>query len=274
LIAVIAFVMPVLTQTPSSKKPSFEVVSVKPADSSDNRAAFQIAPGGGLNASGVTLRQLIQQVYEVHDYRISGGPTWVGSAKYNISAKTADGAGNLTLDDVMPMLQAVLEDRFQLKVHRERKELPAYALVVAKNGPKVKESDSSTVARSKMGFGEITDQNTSMGTLSSQLTEQLGRFVFDRTGLQGAYDFHMQWASDLSQTDTKQVVKGSVRKLKDLDGFPRPQPGAGPEAPPPLGGNGPSIFTALQDQLGLRLEATKGPVQVLIIDHAEKPDAN
>jgi uncharacterized protein (TIGR03435 family) len=83
--------------------------------------------------------------------------------------------------------------------------------------------------------------------------------VFDRTGLQGEYDFHLEWSPDLSQTN---------------NGFPGPPPRGGPEAPPALGDNGPSLFTAIQNSLGLRLEATRGPVEVLVIDHAEKPDAN
>ena len=109
-------------------------------------------------------------------------------------------------------------------------------------------------------WGRATSQIKKLPcTLASQLTQQLGRFVFERTGLQGEYDLNLEWTPDLSQTN---------------NGFPGPPPGGGPEVPPRLGDNGPSLFTALQDELGLRLEATRGPVQVLVVDHAEMPSAN
>jgi len=230
------------------ERPSFEVASVKPADSLDIRARLQVAPGR-LDIAAVTVRNLIQQAYRMSDYRIYGGPPWLGSERYNISAKAGDGAGNLTLDQMRPMLQTLLTDRFHLMVHRETKELPMYRLVVSKEGAKFQRS-TGVEQQARMGMGQITDQRSGMNTLASQLGQQLGRFVSNETGLQGDFDFHAEWT---------------------------PAPGeniGGGDAPPPAGADGPSLFTALRDQLGLELKSAKGPVEVLVVDHAEKPDAN
>jgi bla regulator protein BlaR1 len=230
--------------------PAFEVASVKPAEPSDKPGFLQSAPGR-LNLSGVTVKMLIQQAWAISGYRIYGGPFWLDSTRYNIAAKAADGAGNLTLDQMRPMLQTLLTDRFRLALHREKRELPLYRLVVSKNGPKLKESAVSGAPQSRMATGQITDKKASMDTLASQIGQQLGRFVVNQTGLNGDYDFHVEWTPDPGQNL-----------------------GGDSDTPPPAGADGPSIFTALQQQLGLKLESAKGPVEVLVIDHAEKPDAN
>jgi bla regulator protein BlaR1 len=230
--------------------PAFEVASVKPAEPSDKPGFLQSAPGR-LNLSGVTVRMLIQQAWAISGYRIYGGPSWLDSTRYNITAKAADGAGNLTLDQMRPMLQTLLTDRFRLALHREKRELPLYRLIVSKNGPKLKESAVSGAPQSRMATGQITDEKAGMDTLASQLGQQLGRFVVNQTALKGDFDFHVEWTPDPGQNL-----------------------GGESETPPPAGADGPSIFTALQQQLGLKLESAKGPVEVLVIDHAEKPDAN
>jgi bla regulator protein BlaR1 len=230
--------------------PAFEVASVKPAEPSDKPGFLQSAPGR-LNLSGVTVRMLIQQAWAISGYRIYGGPSWLDSTRYNIAAKAADGAGNLTLDQMRPMLQTLLTDRFRLALHREKRELPLYRLIVSKNGPKLKESAVSGAPQSRMATGQITDEKAGMDTLASQLGQQLGRFVVNQTALKGDFDFHVEWTPDPGQNL-----------------------GGESETPPPAGADGPSIFTALQQQLGLKLESAKGPVEVLVIDHAEKPDAN
>jgi len=229
---------------------AFEVASVKPADPSDKPGFLQTAPGR-LNLSGVTVKMLIQQAWAISGYRIYGGPSWLDSTRYNIAAKAADGAGNLTLDQMRPVLQTLLADRFRLTLHREKKELPLYRLVVSKNGPKLKESAVSGAPQSRMATGQITDEKAGMDTLASQLGQQLGRFVSNKTGLKGDFHFHMEWTPDPGQNI-----------------------GGDSDTPPPAGADGPSIFTALQEQLGLKLESAKGPVEVLVIDYAEKPDAN
>jgi bla regulator protein blaR1 len=231
-------------------KPSFEVASVKPADSSDKPGFLQAAPGR-LTLNSVTVKMLIQQAWAISGYRIYGGPSWLDSTRFNIAAKASDGTGNLTLDQMRPMLQTLLTDRFHLALHPETKELPLYRLVVSRGGKKFGESAVSGEPQSRMGTGRITDDKASLDTLASQLGQQLGRFVLNRTGLQGYFDFHVQWTPDPGQNL-----------------------GGDSDTPPPAGADGPSIFTALQEQLGLKLESGKGPVEVLVVDRAEKPDAN
>jgi uncharacterized protein (TIGR03435 family) len=170
------------------------------------------------------------------------------------------------------MLQALLADRFKLSIHRETKELPVYALVAAKNGPKLQEAKADAtypngikgpdgVARGGMmriGGGEVTGQGLPIANLTRMLSQQLGRTVIDKTGLTGKYDFTLQWTPDESQ--------GPM--FKGADGAP---PGGNP-APPES--SGPSLFTAIQEQLGLKLESQKGPVEIIVIDHVEKPSQN
>jgi bla regulator protein BlaR1 len=230
--------------------PSFEVASVKPADPSDKPGFLHTAPGR-MELDGVTVKMLIQQAWAISGYRIFGGPSWLDSTRYNIAAKAADGAGKLTLDQMRPMLQTLLTDRFHLVVHRETKELPLYRLVVSRNGKKFSESAASGEPQSRMSTGQIHDEKASLDTLASQLGQQLGRFVVNQTGLRGDFALHLQWTPDPGQNQ-----------------------GGDSDAPPPAGADGPSLFTALQEQLGLKLESSKGPVEVLVIDTAEKPDAN
>jgi bla regulator protein blaR1 len=231
-------------------QPAFEIASVKPDSPSDKPGSMQVQPGR-LNLGEVTVKMLVQQAYAISGYRIYGGPSWLDSARYSVAAKAAANAGSVTLDQMRPMLQTMLKDRFQLAVHREEKELPLYRLVVSRNGPKLRESTVSGGPQSRMSMGRITDEKATIDTLASQLGQQLGRFVSNQTGLKGDFAFHVEWAPDPGQNQ-----------------------GGDPDTPPPAGVDGPSIFTALQDQLGLKLESGKGPVEVLVIDHVEKPDAN
>jgi bla regulator protein BlaR1 len=226
--------------------PAFEVASVKPTDPSEGPGQMRVAGGGRLELSGVSVKMLLQQAYRMSGYRIYGGPSWLDSARYSIVAKAP---GNPTLDEMRPMLQRLLADRFHLALHHEEKDLPVYRLVVAKNGPKFKESEVSGPPQSRMGMGRIADDKASLDTFASQLGQQLGRFVLNQTGLTGDFDLQMQWTPDPGQNI------------------------GGDDSPPPPGADGVSIFTALQEQLGLKLEAGKGPVDVIVVDHAEKPDA-
>jgi len=166
--------------------------------------------------------------------------------------------------DLIPLLA----DRFQLTLHRETKEQSVYALLVAKNGPKLQESQTKdgqakegTGPRGpmmRMGRGELSGQGVALDMLTRTLSSQLGRTVIDRTGLKGNFDFKLTWTPDPGQSA----------------GPPGGGPPPGADAPPPPDPNGPSIFTALQEQLGLRLESQKGPVEMLVIDRVEKPSEN
>lgn len=171
------------------------------------------------------------------------------------------------------MLQALLAERFKLLAHRETKELPVYALVVAKNGPKFEEAkpgdrypDGIKAPDGRPGAGmmftnrgQVTGQGLPIANLVRQLSLELGRTVVDTTGLTGTYDFTLKWTPDESQGRMFKRAEG---------GQQRTDPAPSSES------SGPSIFTALQEQLGLKLEAQKGPVEILVIDYVERPTAN
>jgi bla regulator protein BlaR1 len=257
-IVVVAFkARPAHAPTTDTKSPAFEVASVKPSDP-NARGQFRYLPGGTVVIRGVTLPLLIQQAYDVKDFQISGGPAWMPSKRYDITAKTGDVANASPTDPARMRLrlQALLADRFHLQLHRESKELSVYTLVMAKNGPKLKEDQAADPAgRMFRGIGQLKGEQVDMRFLSVWLARLVGRPVGDQTGLKGTYDFELNWVPDSSQGR--------------LSG---PEPGAGSERGlTPADQNSPSIFTAIQEQLGLKLEPRKGPVEILVIDHMEQP---
>jgi bla regulator protein blaR1 len=230
----------------------FEVASIKPSAPGGRGIRVQIAPGGRLDAGNITVKFLIQQAYGVKDFQISGGPGWINSERYDLVAKADGDVGRM--EQIRPLIQKLLADRFQLTVHRDTKELPIYALVVAKNGSKLKESAANGPGpQIRMGRGLINGQGMGMEMLANQLSNAIGRTVLDKTGLKGQYDIKLEFTPE--------------------DG-PGHGPGDGPEAAPPPDTAGPSVFTALQEQLGLKLESSKGPVEIIIIDRIEKPTEN
>jgi bla regulator protein blaR1 len=266
LTAAAAIVMAPLGRAQAPKQ--FEVASIKPADPNGRGMRVQFAPGGRLTMNGATVKFLIQQAYGVKDFQITGGPNWIGSDRYDISTK-AEGEGDITPEQVKPMMQALLADRFKLTLHRETKEQPVYALVVGKNGPKLKESapEENVGARDgasdgprrggmqiRMTRGQITAQGMSMEMLANQLSNRLGRNVLDKTELKGSYDFTLEFTPEGTQP------------MGPRDG--------GAEAPPPPESGAPSIFTAVQEQLGLKLESQKGQVELLVLDRIERPSEN
>jgi bla regulator protein BlaR1 len=258
---------------------TFEVASVKPSATDDRRTMLQIQPGGGLRTSGSTLKMLLTFAYDVREFQVSGGPGWINTDRYDIVAKAERSAGaenapddprkmtdeqrKTVGDEMRERLRALLADRFQLTIHRETKEQSVYALVVAKGGAKLleaqqKEGTGPRGPMMRMGRGELSGQGVQLEMLTRTLSSQLGRTVIDRTGLTGNFDFKLTWTPDPGQSATP------------LGGGPPP----GADAPPPPDPNGPSVFTALQEQLGLRLESQKGPVEMLVIDRVEKPSEN
>jgi bla regulator protein blaR1 len=257
---------------------TFEVASIKPNSGDDHRMGLQFLPGGGLRATGMTLKFLITFAYDVRDFQVSGGPGWINSDRFDIVAKSErGGSDNATPDDMRKMtdaqmkttaeqmrlkLQALLADRFQLTFHRETKEQPVYALVVGKNGSKLQESkvqpQGDRRRMMRIGRGDINGEGVGLEMLAENLSTQLGRPVIDRTGLKGDFDFKLTWTPDPGQS---------------MGGFGGPPP-PGVEAPPPPDPNGPSLFTAVQEQLGLRLESQKGPVDLIVIDRVEKLSEN
>jgi uncharacterized protein (TIGR03435 family) len=203
---------------------------------------FRIQPGGRLEMTNLTLGTIIREAFHVKHYQISGGPGWLETDHFNIVAKAE---GDPSREQMMAMLQTLLADRFQLKVHRETREGNVYALVVAKGGPKL---TASTANQPRMRLYRndppgvsytVVGTKASLNMIAEEVTSQLARPVFDRSGIKGEFDF----------------------KLGPFAGDDNPD-------------SGPSIFSVIQEQLGLKLETTKGPIETLVIDHAEKPSAN
>lgn len=242
---------------PSAPPLTFAVASVKP--SAEVHGMFvRYLPGGGLRVSEANLKNLIALAYGVREFLVLGGPAWVDTGRFDIDARpeTSDAADagaeparrGEEQRQVMERLRSLLADRFQLIFHRETREQPVYALVVAKGGPILQESTDDR-SRIRMGRGTITGHAAGLGLLALNLSNELSRRVIDRTGLTGKYDFELRWPPEAPSAPTADV-------------------------PPPPDPNAPSVFTALQEQLGLRLESQRGPVEVFIIDRAEKPSAN
>ncbi len=261
--------------------PSFEVASIKPNRSGDRRIALMMPPGR-ISAKNVTTKFLIEYAYNVKDPQISGGPGWINSERYDVEAKVSDAFADQTRklspderqEQLRLMMQSLLADRFKLTLRRETKELPVFALVVAKNGPKLQESkDVPGPDRLKgadelkgrrmamMGRGQLNMTAAPTSLLADALSRQLGRNVVDKTGLKGNYDFTLKWTPDESQG----------RMFGGPDGGEGPPRG---EAAPATDASGPTIFTALQEQLGLKLESQKGPVETLVIESVERPSEN
>jgi bla regulator protein blaR1 len=260
----ISVVLTLLFSQSSSPKPAFEIVSIKPNLSGDNRVSITNQPGGRFVATGVPLRFLMTSAYRVREFQILGGPAWITSDRWDIDARPAEAVArpSVPVDPSVPdtmslMVQSLIEDRFQLKMHRETREQPVYELVVAKGGSKMKLSDDQTPVQPpqrggepaarrnsiRTGRGDLEATGIQFGIFVNVLSQQLGRPVVDKTGLAGFYDFRLQWTPQLT-----------------------PQPDSD--------SSGPTIFTALQEQLGLRLESAKGAVEVIIIDGIQKPSEN
>jgi uncharacterized protein (TIGR03435 family) len=247
---------------PASPRPAFEAASIRPPGPREG-IDMNTFPSGRLEATNVTLKQLIEAAYGFKPYLVLGGPAWLGADRFDISAKADEEAAQdksraiaLGRDAplrMMLMLQTLLEDRFKVKVHRDTKQDTVYDLVVAKNGSKLQKSTGGDDQRPFVGLGRdcpcdfnkpatamyMKGQRATVGLFAERLEGTLGHPVRDKTGLAGDFDFVVHYSGDDSQPDS-----------------------------------GPSIFTAVQEQLGLKLEAAKGPVEILVVDHAEKPSDN
>jgi uncharacterized protein (TIGR03435 family) len=240
----------------------FEVATIKPAADEQSGAFIRMQSAHRFYVKNYSLKSLVMAAYNLTPRAISGGPAWAVSDHYDILAGTP-GEVQPNLDEQMSMLRRLLTDRFKLTFHREKKEFSIYALTVVKNGPKLKES---TAPREKLAelvsvvFPDrvlLPARNTTMAEFAAHLMNRgvLDRPVVDRTGLSGKYDFDLEWADDESQ------FGGKLRK--------RASPDDGDH-----GDDKPDFFAAVQQQLGLRLDATRGPVDVLVIDQAERPSEN
>jgi uncharacterized protein (TIGR03435 family) len=228
-----------------AQPPRYEVSSVKP-NNDVGPLRFRIEPDGTLAAEGITLKRLMMTAWQVQDFRIVGGPDWVSSRRWDVQAKPERAAASG--DDINQMLRTMLEDRFQLHVRHESRNLPLYELVVDSKGSKVpRPKDRDAQQTIDGGFGFLRMTKTTSATFASQLSYSLERPVIDKTGLAGEFDFALHWTR---------------------------QPEDGPPAQPAAPADGPDIFTAIREQLGLRLAPVRGPVEVIVIDKAELPSAN
>ncbi len=241
-----------------SSRPEFEVASIKQEPPGPNIGTGFVRPlgGGRLTAEKALLRVLIWNAYRVRDYQVVGGPEWINSTRYNIEAKATDNASSAEL---MLMLQSLLADRFNLKVHRETRNLPVYELRIATIISRLQRSKPGSCHACGVinGFisatsARINGEAVLVSELARVLGNMMGRPVFDKTALTGTFDIHLEFARD-------QV----------LQGFP-----AIDVAPPTLDPAGVTVFTAIQEQLGLKLESVRGPVEVLVIDSVQKPSEN
>jgi uncharacterized protein (TIGR03435 family) len=241
----------ILAQSRAASTSQFEVASIKLADPSaprPGRMGAHIDTGPGqLSARNATLKELVEGAYALENYQVTGGTGWIDSARFDVQAKPAS---TTTREQLLLMLRPLLADRFKLAFHRETKELPVYALVVAKGGPKFKRfqpgADSAPLGVNRLG------RNVDMAWLAKYLT----RFgsdmpVIDKTGLAGNYDLDLD------------MQKIAAAAASDAGG-----------APPSIGSMFQATVNAIEDQLGLKLVRTKAAVEVFVIDHAERPSQN
>ncbi len=271
-------------------KLAYDAASIK-TSSPENPSMTRIMIGGGaggrFSANGMTVRQLILQAYGLQDFQLTGGPGWISNDRFDIEA--TPGAGiSPTQEQNREMQQSLLEDRFQLKIRRETKPMAGYSLVQAKNGSKMKASADQTpigpgpgpggpvgaVAFSaarpigggpvpamgapprgmiRMGLGEVSGQGMQLPMLLQMLSRNLGKPVVDNTGLTGLFDVELKWTPD------RTPPQGQLPPGIEL---PRIDP------------DGPTIFTALHEQLGLRLESTTQPGEIVTIERIERPSEN
>jgi len=240
--------------SPAEAAPQFEVAAIHlhQSQAHEHNSIWSSPFDGNFKAENMSVLMLIQWAYDIPDTRVLEVPAWARSTFFNIDAGSGPAADqqlhNLTSDAARKvkerMVQALLADRFKLATHTETRELPIYALVIAKGGAKLGEiNDGGNMINSWRDHLEVQGSN-SLALLAEVLADELGRPVVDRTGIAGRYHLTLKWTPD----DTASAAANS-------------------NAPP-------SIFTALQEQLGLKLESRKGPVQVLVIDHVEMPSAN
>jgi uncharacterized protein (TIGR03435 family) len=259
-------------QPRESARPAFEAASIKL--SGPTMGSQSDYRGERFFSHGFTLKYLITYAYGIQDYELSGGPDWIGTIRYDVDAKTA---GTVPDAQVRLMIQSLLEDRFKLKIRREEREAPAYLLVIAKGGPKLEKSSSDAGTQSvfvspsgvitfagsdksapvirKIPSGPHASLNSrSVSGLADSLARMLGRRVIDKTGIEGSYSIYLEWAPP----GGGQVVSGAASSVN----APVQEP------------SGPSIFDAIQEQLGLKLEQGKANTVFITIDGVEKPSEN
>lgn len=228
--------------------PSYEVATIKPSNPDGGNSGFHMQ-GRRLFIENKTLREIFIFACGIHPKQLIGEPAWFASDHYDIDG-VLDVKGEPSLKQMQHIVQKLLADRFALKFHRETRELPVYALAVAQGGPKIAKSkgDPNVLGdeNDQIHAGQHTMAITNMSMTDFTLIMQffMDRPVVDQTGLAGKWDFTWTWTTDESRVPPDAI---------------NPPPG---------------LFTAIQEQLGLKLEARKAPAEVLVVDHVEQPSAN
>ena len=233
---IVLFAVRAALAQPQGARPAFEAASVKPNTSDDNGSSSN-GSKGQIVFTNQTLKRVVERAYNLKPFQVSG-PRWMEEVRFDIAAKYPPDTKN---DDRPLMLRTLLEDRFKLAVHRESKDMPGYALVVAKSGFKLKPAEPGYSSNSSSGgrVQTLKSQRTSMAMLADLLARNLGVMVIDTTGLEGVYDFELRFTRD------------DQNPASDAE-------------------TAPSLFAALQETLGLRLQTQKVPVEVIVVDHVER----
>jgi uncharacterized protein (TIGR03435 family) len=250
-----------------AQRPSFDVASIKRNLSGSEGSRGRIQPGGRVSFTNEPLRRMILDAYQLQDFQLVGGPDWVSTDRWDIVAKAE---GDPPISRVVEMMRTLFADRFKLVAHREMRDAPIYALVIGKSdrqlGAQLHPSSTDCAAlaadaRTRGGTppptingrvscgmntnnGYLEANAVTMGVFARRISTIAGRTVVDRTGLTGNFDLTLRWTADAS---------------------------SGGDRVAPTGDDGPTFFTAVQEQLGLKLESQRGPVEFLVIESVEHP---
>jgi len=235
---------------------AFEVATIKPSNPDVPGQSILVGRGGPnmFTTTNTTLNDLITFAWEIHVRQIANGPSWLESEKFDVTAKFEQ-SGTPNVTQLRTMVQKLIGERFGLAFHKEKRELPAYVMTVVKSGHKLTTNESGGLLPGfgGRGPGAVGARNSTMADFATFLQSRLlDRPVVDQTGLTGKFDFQFQW------------------RPEQLGG----QPGATPAPLPPEVESRPDMFTAFQEQLGLKLESTRAPVEVYVIDKVQKPSDN
>jgi uncharacterized protein (TIGR03435 family) len=236
---------------------AFEVVSIKPNTSGERWESVAPVAGGRLSAKNVTVAWLVRTAYHLEPFQIAGLPTWANAERFDVEAYAADAKS--TPQEVRGMIQKLLADRFQVTLHREDREQPTYSLVIAKNGPKLQKAKSDNCTgtgtpESPCGGFRIYKRSQMWGNtvtvkqFAAELTFMMGRMVVDKTGIDGLYDIRVEWTPEQFGAEP-----GTEVKPDEVNG---------------------TLFTAIQEQVGLRMQSQKAAVETLVIDRVSRPTAN
>lgn len=238
----------------------YDVASIRPADPNERNVRIGSSPGGDFQATNASVRQLVTFAYNIRDFQLSGGPGWINTERFNIVTRLDQpeplpDPATITVSQIesrigrnRERMRNLLKERFQLVVHRDTKELPVYALTIGKNGHKLTpvEEGKGRGPNLRRSRGGISGTAVTMQLVKMGFSDLLGRPVIDETGLTGAFDFKLEWTEETPPADSSQPI--------------------------PLAGE--SVFTAIQEQLGLKIESKRGMVDTIVVDKVEKPSEN